>query len=201
DFGVSPVGAGMNIGFTCSIGPSYKGRICVTTGNGVGEDFQTVAAPKAPSLLCLDRDTGKVLWSDRSPGKNILHSQWSSPLLVEVSGCAQVIAAQGDGWVRSFDALTGQLLWKFDGNPKQATRYKPGGGGERCFFVATPVLYDNKVYVGVGQTADEGPGVGHLWCIDLLKATSRGKLNKDHDVSPVQDNFNPRARINQDSAL
>jgi outer membrane protein assembly factor BamB len=194
--GVSPCGPVMSLGLTCSISSSYRGRIYVTTGNGVGEDNR-VAAPKAPALVCLDRDSGKVLWSDHSPGKNVMHSQWSSALVAEVKGRAQVIAAQGDGWVRSFDALTGKLLWKFDGNPKKATPYKIGGGGERSFFIATPVLYDNKVYIGMGQDPDNGTGPGHLWCIDI----TRTPRNKDLDLSPVGDNFNPRAAVNKDSGL
>src|SRR5262249_29905157 len=106
---VSPVGAAMTIGSTCSIGASYQGRLYVSTGNGVNPDSGELPAPDAPSLLCLNRDTGKVLWSDRSPGKNIMYSQESSPLVAEIRGRPQVIAAQGDGWVRSFDPLSGKL--------------------------------------------------------------------------------------------
>ena len=82
--GVYPVGpvCPAAAGYFCSLSTSYRGRLYVTTGNGVAEDGKTVPAPEAPSLLCLDRDTGKVLWADRSPGKDILHSQWSSPLVV-----------------------------------------------------------------------------------------------------------------------
>src|SRR5215468_976303 len=138
--GVSPVGAAMSIGFTCSIGPSYRGHLYVTTGNGVDEELLRVPAPKAPSLLCLDRDTGKVLWSDNSPGKNILHAQWSSPLVIEVKGRGQVVAAQGDGWMRSFDALTGKRVWSFDTNPKAAVR-KPGPQNTRNYLLATPVYH------------------------------------------------------------
>ena len=50
-----------------------KNRIYVTTGNGVAEDLMTVPAPNAPSLLCLDRDSGKVLWS-RS---DLRHCSWA----------------------------------------------------------------------------------------------------------------------------
>src|SRR5207249_3785081 len=64
DLGVSPVGAAMSIGHTCSISASYRGRIYVTTGNGVDMNSGNLPAPEAPSLVCLDRDTGKVLWSD-----------------------------------------------------------------------------------------------------------------------------------------
>ncbi|HEY7154951.1 MAG TPA: PQQ-binding-like beta-propeller repeat protein [Gemmataceae bacterium] len=198
DLGVRPVGAPMNIGIlTCSIGASWQGRIYVTTGNGVAEDEKVVPAPKAPSLLCLDKNTGKVLWSDSSPGKNILRSQRSSPLVAEVNGRAQVLAAQGDGWLRSFDARTGELLWKFDLNPKGAKPLQPGGRGERCFPIATPVLYDNKVYIAIGRDVDDGSGVGRLWCIDITKVPQ----NKDKDLTPVNDNFDPKTEVNKDSGL
>jgi outer membrane protein assembly factor BamB len=201
DLGVHLYCPGMNLGLSCSIGGSYKGRLYVSTGNGVDVTTGRLPAPQAPSLICIDRANGRVLWSDRSPGKDIMNSQWSSPVLAEVAGRAQVLHGQGDGWLRSFDALSGKLLWKFNGNPKKAKPYQLGGRGERSFFVATPVLHDNKIFIGVGQNVEDGSGVGHLWCIDLVKATARGKLNKDHDVSPVSDNFDPNAAINKDSAL
>ena len=197
DLGVSPAGPLCpGIGFVCSIGASYRDRIYVTTGNGVGEDQTTVAAPKAASLLCIDQATGKVLWSDNSPGKDILHSQWSSPLVVEVAKRVQVIAAQGDGWVRSFDALNGELIWKFDTNPKSAV-WKPGGRGTRNYLPATPVFHDGRVYIGNGQAELNGNGVGHLWCIDA----TRVPRNKEKDLSPVGDNFDPNAGVNKDSGL
>ena len=197
ELGVSPAGPVCpGIGFLCSIGASYRGRIYVTTGNGVDEDHTTAPAPEAPSLLCIDQATGKVLWSDNSPGKNLLHSQWSSPLVVEVAKRVQVVAAQGDGWVRSFDALTGELIWKFDTNPKSAV-WKLGGRGTRNYLPATPVFHDGKVYIGNGQAELNGDGVGHLWCIDATRVPQ----NKEKDLSPVGDNFDPNAEVNKDSGL
>ena len=41
------------------------------------------------------------------------------------------------------------------------------------------MVHENKLYIGVGQDPEHDNGVGHLWCIDLEKATkARG------DVSP-----------------
>ncbi|MFO0844371.1 MAG: PQQ-binding-like beta-propeller repeat protein [Gemmataceae bacterium] len=197
ELGVRLFGHSMIGKYTCSLSSTYKGRLYVSTGNGVGEDMKTVAAPGAPSLVCLDARTGKVLWSDRSPGKDIILAQWSSPLVAEFNGRGQVMAAQGDGWLRSFDALTGELLWKFDLNPKKAKPYRPGGGGEKNFPVAPPVLYEGRVYLAAGQDPDDGAGVGHLWCIDPPKAPT----NKEKDVTPVGDNFDPKDPINKDSAL
>ena len=42
-------------------------------------------------------------------------------------------------------------------------------------MIATPVIYDNKVYIGNGQDPEHGEGVGHFYCID---ATKRGDITK-----------------------
>jgi outer membrane protein assembly factor BamB len=73
ELGVYPATHVMAIGLTCSIGSSYRDRIYVTTGNGRDWEGDILPAPHAPSLLCLDKHSGKVLWQDNSPGKNILH--------------------------------------------------------------------------------------------------------------------------------
>ena len=51
----------------------------VCTSNGVDEAHNGIPAPQAPSFIALDKNTAKVLWTDNSPGLNILHGQWSSP--------------------------------------------------------------------------------------------------------------------------
>src|SRR5262249_27055433 len=98
----------------------------VVTGNGVDEDHVTIPSPQAPSFIALDKMTGKLLWKDSSPGKNIMHGQSSSPAYA-AEPVPQVIFPGGDGWLRAFDPKTGALLWKFDGNPKQAV-FKLGAG-------------------------------------------------------------------------
>lgn len=193
--GVRLFGLAMNLGWYPSPA-GYKGRLYIATGNGVNQTDK-LPAPNAPSLVCLDGATGKVLWSDRSPGKDIIRCQWGSPLVAEIAGRAQVIVGQGDGWLRSFNPLTGELLWKFDLNPKKAKPYQPGGGGEKSFPLATPVLCENRIYLATGQEPDDGNGVGHLWCIDPTKMPKA----KDRDVSPVGDNFDPKHPANRDSAL
>ncbi len=153
----------------------------VGTGNGVDESHQHIPAPEAPSFLALEKRTGKLVWADNSPGKNILHGQWGSPAVGILGGVAQVIFPGGDGWLYSFLAGAEQekgrpkLLWRFDYNPKQA-RWRPDGRGDRNELIATPVLWENRVYIATGQDpqlAGEGPGI--LWCLD---PTGRG------DTSP-----------------
>ena len=61
-----------------------------------------------------------------------------------------------------------ELLWKFDANPKES-KWILGGRGTRNNIIATPVIYEGRVYVAVGQDPEHGEGIGHLWCIDPTK--------------------------------
>lgn len=161
EFGVYPRYPYMADGRTCSIGASYNNRIYVITGNGAGWSLTDVPSPHAPSLICFDKDTGKAIWEDNSPGSKILYGQWGSPLVMEINRRAQVIAPQGDGWVRSFDAMTGELIWKCDINPKSATNR-----WARNHFMNAPVFHDGLIYIGGGQSLEQGIGPGRLFCID-----------------------------------
>ncbi|SFI10140.1 outer membrane protein assembly factor BamB family protein [Planctomicrobium piriforme] len=152
----------------------------VNTSNGVDESHTNIPAPNAASFFAINRDTGKVLWSDKSPGLNILHGQWSSPAYAVIGGQPQVLFGGGDGWLYSFDpqgdgAGQSKLLWKFDCNPKES-KYSVSGRSERNHLIGTPVIYDGLVFIGVGEDPEHGEGNGHLWCID---PTKRG------DVSPT----------------
>ncbi|MFN7290249.1 MAG: PQQ-binding-like beta-propeller repeat protein, partial [Pirellula sp.] len=75
----------------CSSSVTASGnRLFVLTGNGIDGDHKQIPAPNAPSFICLDRSTGKLLWADSSPGENILHGQWSSPACGMIGGVEQV---------------------------------------------------------------------------------------------------------------
>jgi outer membrane protein assembly factor BamB len=157
-----------------------KGILFVSTSNGVDASHINLPAPNAPSFMAMDRETGKVLWTDKSPGLNILHGQWSSPTFAILGGQPQVMFAGGDGWLYSFDPEgdgkgKSKLLWKFDCNPKDSNWFI-GGRGTRNNLIATPVVYDGLVYIAVGQDPEHGMGMGHVWCID---PSQRG------DVSPT----------------
>lgn len=163
---------------SCSV-TSVGDVLLVNTSNGLDESHINLPAPDAPSFIALDKNTGKLLWTDKSPGTNILHGQWSSPTYAVLGDQPQAIFGGGDGWVYSFDPQgdgegNSKLLWKFDANPKESV-WVLGGRGTRNNIIATPVVYEGLVYVAVGQDPEHGEGIGHLWCID---PTKRG------DVSP-----------------
>src|SRR5262249_38095422 len=146
-------------------------RVFVVTGNGVsGSDPDKVHSPEAPSFAALDKKTGKLLWSSNLPGDRILEGQWTSPAYAVVGDKAQVIFPGGDGWLYSPEPDTGKLIWKFDCNPK-SSRGKKTGRDVPNYLLAAPVVYDNRVYIGVGHNPEGGKGstVGHFWCIDITK--------------------------------
>ena len=176
----------------CSCSVALVGDILVVnTSNGLDESHINLPSPNAPSFIALDRNTGELLWSDKSPGANILHGQWSSPTTAEFNGQMQVIFAGGDGWVYSFDPKgdgkgNSKLLWKLDGNPKDS-KWILGGRGTRNNIIATPVVYDGMVYVSVGQDPEHGEGIGHVWCIDPDKrgdVSSTLAKGKDGNIIP-----------------
>jgi outer membrane protein assembly factor BamB len=140
------------------------------TSNGLDENNEKVPAPDAPSFIAVNKNTGKVVWQDNSPGNRILHGQWSSPALGESGGIMQAFFPGGDGLLYGFDALKGQKLWSFDLNPKDSVFPKT-----RNYVIATPVFFDGKVYIAVGQDPESGDGIGHMYCID---PTKRGDITQ-----------------------
>ncbi|MBI3209908.1 MAG: PQQ-binding-like beta-propeller repeat protein [Candidatus Solibacter usitatus] len=149
---------------------TYGDLLFVMTSNGQDESHVHIPSPKAPALIALNTKTGKLVWEDNSVGEKILHGQWSSPAVGKLGDVVQVVSAQGDGWIRGYEAATGKKLWSFDSNPKESVWPK-----NRNELIATPVLYDGLVYIANGQDPEHGEGVGHMYAID---PTKRGDITK-----------------------
>src|SRR5439155_20407600 len=125
---------------------SYGDLIYVSTANGQDESHVHIPSPRAPAIIAVSKKTHKLVWEDHSVGATILHGQWASPTVAKIGGVVQVIHPQGDGWVRSYDALTGKKLWGFDTNPKDSVWPKT-----RNETVLTPVVFGDVVYQANGQ--------------------------------------------------
>ncbi len=148
--------------------------IFILTSNGVDEGHLNMPTPEAPAFIAVNKKTGEVVWTRSDPGAKTLHGQWSSPAYGVIDGAAQVICGGGDGVCYSFNPADGELLWKFDMNPRDSV-WELGGRGTRNNVIATPVIDDGKVYLCVGQDPEHGEGPGHLFCID---ATKRGDITE-----------------------
>jgi len=149
---------------------SYGDLIFVGTANGQDESHVHIPSPRAPSMIAVNKNTGKLVWEVNNVGERILHGQWSSPAVGKVGDVWQVMVGEGDGWIRSYEVLTGKKLWEFDLNPKDSVWPKT-----RNEVIATPVIWENKVFIANGQDPEHGEGVGHLYSID---ATKRGDITE-----------------------
>ncbi|MGL6195925.1 MAG: PQQ-binding-like beta-propeller repeat protein, partial [Thermoguttaceae bacterium] len=79
----------------------------VTTGNGVDWTHRRVMNPTAPTLVVLDKKSGKIIARDNfNLGPNIVHGQWSSPSLGVVDGRKLVFIGTGNGYLFAVEALT-----------------------------------------------------------------------------------------------
>ena len=154
------------------------GLLFATTGNGVDEGHINIPSPQAPSFIALDAKTGQLVWDSNLPGEKIFHGTWSNPTYGVIKGRPQVILPGGDGWVYSLEPKTGKLIWKFNANPPGA-KYILGPRGTANEVIATPVIYDDKIYFGVGQDPEHGEGVGNFWVVD---ATMDGDVSEKAKV-------------------
>ncbi len=152
----------------------WEDLVFVITSNGVDEGHLNLPSPDAPSFIAVNKDTGELVWHRDDPDGQVLHGQWSSPTVGVIAGKPQAIFAGGDGWCYAFEPRTGELMWKFDLNPK-GSEWKLGGRGTKNNIIATPVVHENHVYLCVGQDPEHGEGPGRLVCID---ATKRGDITE-----------------------
>jgi len=122
----------------CNGSPLIDGDLVyVPTSNGVDrivkvpieEDAaRRCLAPDAPTLIVLDKRTGRFLARDTAPtAANMLHGQWSSPSLGVVGGRKLIFLGGGDGVCYAFEALadtpdeptTLKTAWWVDCNPPE----------------------------------------------------------------------------------
>lgn len=99
--------------------PALHGETVVVAWDHEGPSF----------LVALDRMTGKERWKvSRHQG-----TSWSTPIVIELQGKAQVVVA-GTDRLRGHDLNTGEEIWQI--------------GGLSANVVASPVAAGSRVYVG-----------------------------------------------------
>ena len=170
----------------------------VGTSNGVDKPHTSVLAPLAPSLVVLDKNTGRLVATDGEKiGKRMWHAQWSSPSSGSIGGKTLIFFGGGDGICYAFEAVAkagekpGHLkkVWSYDCNPPE---YRLLDGKPIDYYrgdkrksnspnkhdgkyvgpnqiIATPVFHKGRVYVAIGQDPAHGRGRGMLHCIDASK--------------------------------
>jgi outer membrane protein assembly factor BamB/HEAT repeat protein len=140
--------------------------LIVGTSNGQNEGHSGVPSPFAPSLIAVNKHSGEVVWRAIGPGDRVLHGNWSSPVAANIDGRMQVLFGGGDGWLRAYDAASGQEIWRFDGNPKDARVIPRPGVLSRSAIIASPVFADGRVFIAMGQSPGHGNGPSLIYAIN-----------------------------------
>ncbi len=170
----------------------------VGTANGIDKTHTKALSPLAPSLIVLDKRTGRLVAADNEQiGTRLVHGQWSSPSLGRVGRKTLIFYGGGDGICYAFESVSAaqenpvhlKKAWSYDCNPPhykfrhgkpipyyegdKRKRYTTNKNDGRYVgpsqILATPVFHDGRVYLAIGQDPAHGRGKGMLHCIDATK--------------------------------
>ncbi|MDB4455861.1 PQQ-binding-like beta-propeller repeat protein [Akkermansiaceae bacterium] len=164
-----------------SCSPVVVGDMIFTaTSNGVDWSHTNIPNESAPSLVALDKNTGKLVGEEAAGvSERVLHASWSSPAHGKIGGKDAIVWGGGDGWVYAFDPTPvpdeegfGILkeLWRHNCNPKEylekdgkPIKYATYAGPSEV--IGTVVISDGLVYTMIGQDPEHGDGVGQIICL------------------------------------
>ncbi len=153
----------------------------LNTGTGVDNTHRKIRTPDAPSLIVLDKRSGKLLARERENiAPNIFHCTWSSPSMGFVNGRKVIFFAAGNGLVYAFEPLAlppgaGQVstlkkVWQFDPDPNapksEVHRYTTNRREGPSNIYSMPVLVDNRLYFSGGGDLWWGKNEAWLKCIN-----------------------------------
>ncbi len=154
-----------------------------------------IRTPDAPSLVVLDKRTGRYLArDDEHMAPNIFHCTWSSPSLGNIDGRPLVFFAGGNGMIYAFEPLaasTGTVdtnrpatagrspvaplkkVWQFDFDPAgpktEVHRFTTNRTEGPSNIYGLPVFDAGRLYVAGGGDLFWGKREAWLKCIDATK--------------------------------
>lgn len=153
----------------------------LNTGNGVDNTHRKIRSPNAPSIIVLDKSTGRLVGrDDERIGPDIFHASWSAPSEGVINGQSLIFFGGGDGACYALEALhageTGDHVvslkraWRFDGDPtapkKDIHSYVTNRKESPSVISGMPVFYKNRIYVTLGGDIWWGKNKAWLQCID-----------------------------------
>lgn len=168
-------------------------RLYLNSGTGVDNTHKKIRTPDAPSLVVLDKHTGRYLARDREGiGPNIFHCTWSPPSMAEVNGKPRVFFPAGNGLLYAFDALDpnsppGQLqalrkLWQFDFDPaapkENVHRFNQNRRESPSNFYGMAVFDHDLIYLAGGGDLFWGKNQAWLKCIAATNISGPTNTNE-----------------------
>lgn len=166
----------------------------INTSNGLDSKHERIAAPNAPSLIVLDKTTGRlVAQEDEKISTRIFHSTWSSPALGQVNDRTLVFFCGGDGVCYAFGALLSaperpvvqklKNVWRFDCDPtapkENIHQYFGNRRQSPSNIKSMPVFHRGRVYVTYGGDIWWGKRQSWLKCID---ATGTNDVRNSREI-------------------
>lgn len=160
----------------------------LNSGTGVDNTHKKIRTPDAPSLVVLDKRTGRYLArDDEKIAPNIFHCTWSSPSLGRVNGKNVVFLAAGNGIVYGFEPLGPDFVpqselgapaklkkvfhYDFDpaGPKTEVHRYNTNRKEGPSNIYGMPVFLDGKLYLAGGGDVFWGKNEAWVKCVDATK--------------------------------
>ena len=152
----------------------------VNTGTGVDNSHKAIRTPDAPSLIVLEKSTGRfVARDDEHIAPNIFHATWSSPSVGKVGGRDVIFFCGGDGIVRAFEPLANappagevaklKTVWRFDPDPTSPKDDPHAFLNNRqqgpSNIYAMPVVMGDRLFIAGGGDVFWGKNEAWLKCI------------------------------------
>jgi outer membrane protein assembly factor BamB len=161
-------------------------HLYLNTGTGVDHTHKKIRTPAAPSLVVLDKRTGRYLAQDGlGLAPRIFHCTWSSPALARIEGRERLFFAGGDGILYGFEPLAyeaaareeslGQIrrlksVWSYDPDPEapkdEVHRFNGNRATSPSNIYGMPVVEDGLLYLAGGGDWFWGKHEAWLHCVD-----------------------------------
>lgn len=161
-------------------------HLYLNTGTGVDNTHKKIRTPDAPSLVVLDKRTGRYLANDGlGIAPKIFHCTWSSPSLATIEGRERIFFAGGDGILYGFEPLastngrqeeslgevrTLKQVWRYDPDPAapkdEVHRFNSNKATSPSNIYGMPVVQDGLVYIAGGGDWFWGKNEAWLQCVD-----------------------------------
>ena len=166
----------------------------VNTGTGVDNSHKVIRTPDAPSLIVIEKKTGRyVARDDEHIAPNIFHATWSSPSLGKAGGRDAIFFCGGDGIVRAFEPLAKtppaggvaklKAIWHFDPDPSSPKddphRFLNNRQQGPSNIYGMPVVLGDRLFVGGGGDVFWGKNDAWLKCI---KTAGEGDITSNATI-------------------
>ncbi len=154
----------------------------VNSSTGVDNTHRKIRTPDAPSLVVIDKRTGRYVARDgEGIAPAIFHNTWSSPSAARVNGETRIFFAGGNGVVYGFKPVvkvradepvrTLEKVWQFDPDPtapkETVHRFTLNRRESPSNVYGMPVVLDGRMYLAGGGDVFWGKNVAWLKCLDL----------------------------------